>query len=85
MFTYLDAIVVDTPIVDPKVRAQIDDVGTIEERFDRVLVFLAYLEAEWSKLAKDAADTFDWLAGAVETRSSIEAIRRRLKEKATRL
>jgi hypothetical protein len=81
MFSYLDAIIVDTPIVDPEARAQIHDVGTIEARFDRALTFLAYLEVQWSKLNENASDTFNWAAGAAETRSSIEAIRRKLGEK----
>ncbi|MEK6335665.1 MAG: hypothetical protein AABM67_12000 [Acidobacteriota bacterium] len=84
MFTYLDAIIVDTPIVDPEVRAQIHDVGTIDARFDRVLTFLTYLETQWSKLNASASDTFDWAAGAAETRSSVEAIRRKLEEKSAR-
>ena len=40
MFTYLDAVIVDTPIVDPDFRSQIDDVATIEERLERALIFL---------------------------------------------
>ena|SRR5688572_11969464 len=56
MFAYLDAIIVDTPIVDPNLRVQIDDIATTEERFGRALVFLAYLETQWSKLDQSAAE-----------------------------
>ena len=84
MFTYLDAIVVDTPIVDPEFRAQIHEVETIEARFDRVLTFLSYLEAQWLKLDESASDTFDWMTGAAETRASVEDIRRKLAERSLR-
>lgn len=42
-FLYLDAVVVATPIMDDKVRAQIRDVGVIADRLSRARVFLRYL------------------------------------------
>lgn len=80
MFAYLDAIIIDTPIVDANFRIQIDDVATIEERFERALVFLSYLETQWSKLDQSVAKTFDWVASAAEARSTIETIRTKWKE-----
>ncbi len=59
LFSYLDAIVVDTPIFDPTVRSNIHDVRTITERIRRVRVFKAYLDRQWQVF--EGTDTlFPW-------------------------
>jgi hypothetical protein len=42
-FLYLDAVVVATPVMDDKVRAQICDVSLLDDRLNRARVFLRYL------------------------------------------
>jgi hypothetical protein len=42
-FTYLDAIIVDTPILDSRARDAIKNVHTISDRLNRALTFLQYL------------------------------------------
>jgi len=75
-FTYIDAIVVDTPIVDPAVRFQIADVHTIHERLERGAIFRAYLDEQW-KFEADST-TFSWpLASA-----ALERDMRRIKARA---
>ncbi|MCF6514116.1 MULTISPECIES: hypothetical protein [unclassified Blastococcus] len=46
-FTYYDAIVVDTPILDAEVRRTIVDAFTLPERLERVSRFQAYLDRQW--------------------------------------
>lgn len=57
-FAYLDAVVVDTPILNPQFRAQIRDVQPIEERIERVEAFLGYLDEAWP--FGDEPMTFSW-------------------------
>jgi hypothetical protein len=59
MFSYLDAVVVDTPIVDPTVRAQIGVVVDVGARLQRARIFLAYLNFQWKQLAH-LATAVDW-------------------------
>jgi hypothetical protein len=47
MFTYLDAMVVDTPIFDPNMRGRIGDVKSIGERLKRGRIFRQYLDRQW--------------------------------------
>lgn len=42
-FTYVDAVVIDTPIIYETVRSKIHDVSVISERLDRADLFLGYL------------------------------------------
>jgi hypothetical protein len=42
-FVYMDAVVVDTPILDDKARATILDVDHIKQRLERCEIFMAYL------------------------------------------
>ena len=58
-FAYVDAIIVDTPIVDPKARATIGNSQTIGERLDRMEVFRDYLHSQYMPLASKAV-AFDW-------------------------
>jgi hypothetical protein len=58
-FSYADAMVVDTPIVDPDVRSILGNVGGIGERLKRMEVFLKYLNDQYSPLAQKPV-VFDW-------------------------
>ena len=42
-FTYIDAVVIDTPIIDETVRSKINDIKPIAERLERAELFLGYL------------------------------------------
>lgn len=46
-FAYLDAVVVDTPVLDPQFRSQIRDVQSIEDRTKRAAAFISYLDQSW--------------------------------------
>jgi hypothetical protein len=49
LFTYCDAMIVDTPILHPEPRSAIRDVHSLPERLERVRTFLAYLDGCWEE------------------------------------
>ena len=58
-FSYIDGMVVDTPIVDSEVRGQVRNVHTLKDRLERASIFSDYLSAQWSALA-DQELAFEW-------------------------
>ena len=58
-FTYVDAMVVDTPIVGKDLRDKIDDVVLITDRLARADLFCEYLDAQWQVLS-DQELSFSW-------------------------
>jgi len=58
-FQYIDAMVVDTPIVDPEVPAHLQPVEDLAGRLSRTRVFCDYLDSNWSGLA-DQPLVFNW-------------------------
>jgi hypothetical protein len=67
-FSYLDAMVVDTPIVDREARSMIGDSRFIADRANRALVFLEYLDAQHAFLAAGPI-AFDWVRCSDSVRS----------------
>jgi hypothetical protein len=59
MFTYVDAMVVDTPIVDPAITELIHDVHHIDERISRLQAFHEYLDERWLEVGRDDLP-LDW-------------------------
>jgi hypothetical protein len=58
-FSYLDAMVIDTPIVDVRFRELIQNAEHIWERTNRIDLFLAYLDQEATKVDWNSAG-YDW-------------------------
>lgn len=83
LFVYLDAVVVDTPIVDPSAESDVADRRFIADRLDRAQVFLDYLDAQWAPL-KDSDQPFDWASLSDALHQDIERIRHQLDVKAAR-
>lgn len=52
-FAYVDAVIVDTPIVDDQYRSLIQDVHSLPERVGRSEYFRLYLDRQWSKIKDD--------------------------------
>ena len=46
-FNYLDAVVVDTPILDSQLQHHVTDVHTLADRVERAFVFREYLDRSW--------------------------------------
>lgn len=70
IFTYVDAMIVDTPIVDPAVRPQIQHVATIQDRLDRAESFCRYLDNQW--IFGDGMTTFSWPLASTNLRRDME-------------
>lgn len=50
-FAYIDAVVIDTAIVDDQYRNLIEDVHTVSDRLARAEYFRLYLDRQWTKIA----------------------------------
>jgi predicted type IV restriction endonuclease len=74
-FVYLDAVIVDTPIVDPEVAGKIDDCSDIRDRLSRAVLFADYLDACWSE-TKPSGETFDWNEARASLADEYERIER---------
>jgi len=84
-FPYIDAVVVDTPILISDFRAAIQDAHDIEMRLDRGKTFCRYLSEQWSLLSGTGAATlFDWDTMSKELDIDLERIRRRYRERRER-
>jgi len=73
MFAYIDAVVVDTPIVDPEVRLRIRDVRTLAERAARATVFLDYLDSQWAAFDQ-GPEGFEWASRSASARLEIDRL-----------
>jgi hypothetical protein len=73
-FACVDAIVVDTPILQPDIRSQIHDVYEITDRIDRADAFMAYLTSCWPFGDDDLL--FSWPYVMDLWSRTVEAVRR---------
>lgn len=78
MFAYVDAVVVDTPIVDQNYRKLVTAVQDMTERLRRADIFRVYLDNQWRTLSS-AADSlpFNWDEHSRRLRADIETVRRK--------
>lgn len=81
-FTYVDAMIDDTPIVDATTRARIVVVRTLPERLERVEIFADYLDAAWTFEA--GATTFSWPTVSGQLRRDLQFTRERAARRAVR-
>src|SRR6266700_3919722 len=77
LFTYIDAMIVDTPVLDPDTRSRIRDARNIEDRLKMGEIFRQYLDARWLEL-KDAGTEFSWERVSQEVKDDIIFIRSRV-------
>jgi len=81
-FVYIDAVVIDTPILDDKVRSTILNVDSINDRLLRADIFCDYLNTQWQLLQLEQKG-FDWDLVASDIKSDIYRIDEKIKEKAS--
>lgn len=81
-FAYLDAVVVDTPILNPRFRAQIRDVQPIEERIERVECFIGYLDEAWP--FGNEPMTFSWPLARGAAVAELERVKQGAKRASSR-
>lgn len=76
-FAYVDAMIIDTPIVDVGSRRNIRDVRSIRDRVDRAHEFANYLDQQWQKLTLSGNDAaFDWPSSAASLRDDLSNVQR---------
>lgn len=75
MFSYADAMIVDTPIIDPSTRSLIRDVRPILDRLDRADYFCDYLDEAWSSFPAPESLAFDWNEKGLRLRRDIQTAR----------
>jgi hypothetical protein len=74
-FQYLDAMIIDTPILNESVRDKTRATSEIGDRLTRVEVFVKeYLDSAWSLVSKDAVG-FDWNEASEAVIQEISEIR----------
>ncbi|MDE2716642.1 MAG: hypothetical protein OXI33_06455, partial [Chloroflexota bacterium] len=59
LFTYVDAMIVDTRVLDPVVRGELEVVESIGGRLDRTERFSSYLDSQWREAGLSGA-AFEW-------------------------
>jgi hypothetical protein len=75
-FSYVDAMIVDTPIVDDKTRVSIGDIDDIDRRLERATRFADYLDSQWQAIGHKNI-TWDWKGVSTALRADIDAIHRK--------
>ena len=76
-FTYVDAMIVDTPILDEAVRGKITNVERIDERLNRAIIFAGYLDRQWEKVNQKGLG-FNWENVSKELKINVENIRKKI-------
>ena len=78
-FAYLDAVVIDTPIVSLAIRGAIGAVAALEDRLDRAELFKSYLSEQWEALNEKGLP-FDWGAVIPMLDSDIAKVRKKQEQ-----
>jgi hypothetical protein len=82
-FSYVDAMIVDTPIVQVQYRTRIVDAKSIVDRLDRAEIFRTYLDEQWRKLQiEDGDHGFNWTGLSSALASDIADARHRADRRA---
>lgn len=82
-FTYLDAIVVDTPILDKELCSLIKDAYSLHERLERAIIFCNYLDRCWGAIEAQGLP-FEWPQRSANAKGRINAIMRGQRSHDTR-
>jgi hypothetical protein len=75
-FSYVDAMIVDTPIIERDARESISNVSSIAQRLDRFDVFIAYLGRQAEKLDWSGVG-FDWYGSLASLKADADRTRRK--------
>jgi len=73
MFTYMDAVLVDTPILSEKARQEITIESDIPSRIEIVNRFKQYLDSQWRE-SKLKTEVFDWSMTSKELAKNIKTV-----------
>jgi hypothetical protein len=74
LFAYLDAMIVDTPIIESSYKSLIVDAQSLSDRLRRAEIFRVYLDRQWRRLESVLAESpFDWREQSVKLAAQCEA------------
>jgi len=73
LFAYIDAIVVDTPILDDTCRSEMRNVFHLQDRIARVKRFQEYLNGCWEKMDSSSC-SFDWNRISLELSADLQRV-----------
>lgn len=79
LFTYIDSIIVDTPVLDDSIRTQIKDVFQIQDRILRANSFIKYLDESWFPF-NNKSTYFDWNIISNSLKTQIEDIKIKIEK-----
>ena len=79
LFNYIDAMIVDTPILDDLTRSLINNVQAIDSRLERTEFFKNYLDTQWKNI--ESGTTFNWNETSSLLQKNIDYIRNRILSK----
>lgn len=75
MFTYVDAMIIDTPIVDPQFERRVNPRAShIGDRLDRAELFVEYLDQCWRQF-EGTAPQLNWSEVSQRLRNDIGRVR----------
>lgn len=77
LFTYVDAVLVDTPILEVAVRQSIGEFRTIASRLHNVEVFCQYLDDIWPVI-EEGNNLFKWDSISTDLKNDVKRIRERI-------
>jgi hypothetical protein len=78
LFTYIDAVLVDTPILDSEIRSSISNSHDINQRLTNVKAFQEYLDREWlADSYLKHTSIFDWMRTSRQLTADIRRIESR--------
>ena len=81
-FTYVDAMIVDTPIINNEFKSKITNTMNIKNRIDRAIIFKEYLDQQW-KEAKISSNYFDWQVFSTELQDDLSKIANKINYEIT--
>jgi hypothetical protein len=76
-FVYIDAILIDVPILDDDFRREIQDVEKIAERLMRAEKFCDYLDKAWDSTSTPTSG-FNWVEASAAIRMDIEQVKSKI-------
>jgi hypothetical protein len=72
-FSYVDAVIVDVPVLDATIRKGIQNVISLDDRIQRVMLFKAYLDRSWKDSVK-ANQAWDWTVASQELEFDVKRV-----------
>jgi hypothetical protein len=73
-YSYLDAVIIDTPVGDPDIRGRLSVVDATRPRLERAALVIGYFDSAWRESQLGQLGLFDWPAHSTALRADIDRI-----------